>query len=337
MNDISSDGKSQGNYTVISEGDGVGRAVSAELFQSIFRKVNEASDAFQIKLKPTYQIELKNIEGLHHRIEQTIKQYSVTSIALNFSIYYTDDSKSVVNSFEEAARISGASGCQVEAVFLDYKFLIMTSNDEHPKSYAINLQLISPIALQKRVRGVSFGRTSAIMRRLNMEVSWVKIEYSDYNVARSLKHVITEWIPTVDKAKFPKHIKFFQAISHNFPRIFVAISILILMIYVIDKKRFFSITSFNELYSCLMLSGFAFFSVGFLARYLGVFAEVAIDAWSPISYLKLNEVDEVEISKLNSMNKRTLIISSFLFITNIFLSVVFKNIFQGVMDYFKGG
>ncbi len=138
------------------------------------------------------------------------------------------------------------------------------------------------------------------IRLMGQNTASVEITYVDYSVARNFLSVEDDWFQTIPRATENKVIRLFQSHSHWIPRIGRFGTAIIVTFIVMSILPHF-ITRGEA--SLLLLAQFFLWSaldtyVAYtLAGWSTFFAEMAIDSWSEISYIRLNRGDEIEIAK----------------------------------------
>ncbi len=305
-----------------------GQGLSAQIVREVFTVLTEKNESLDEFFRKPYQINFSDIEQLHRKVEQTMVQYHVISKGLRFIIYYINDTKNEISSFEEMLRLSASSSSQVESVYLKYSFIVNPPSGKKVESYSVSVRIMSTIALQNRLNSVSFlGSSPNILRIMGGCTAISKIEYMDYTVARAFQTTINEWFSELNHADELVAIRFLQRYSHNIPKILSLMTVLAACLFIYqgvvdgefikgnDSAHFarFSIVAFALIFASHSLSNW-------FARYI----EGSIDGWAPISYVHLNKRDESEIKKFERTNKKSILKAVAGLVATLCISIVTK-------------
>jgi hypothetical protein len=172
--------------------------VSIQTIQEIFKELTGKNEVLSENFSKPYQIEFGDIENLYHRLGQTLEQYNVISSNFSATVYYVDDTKDQLRSFERLKLQNGASTSPVESLFIKYDLLIMPYKLQRSQSYTISITINSRIAIDRRLRDETFPTfPTRLMRLFAGPVAALRIEYIDYTVAKSLQTVVKEWFSAI--------------------------------------------------------------------------------------------------------------------------------------------
>jgi hypothetical protein len=134
----------------------------------------------------------------------------------------------------------------------------------------------------------------------------VEITYADYAVARNFLSAVDDWFKTVPRTIENKVMKVLQSYSYWIPRvgrfataILVTSIVMSILPHVISAKE----TDILNLAQFFLWSALGVYVAYTLAGWSTSFAEMAIDSWSEISYIKLNRGDQIEIAKIQRENR----------------------------------
>jgi hypothetical protein len=128
----------------------------------------------------------------------------------------------------------------------------------------------------------------------------------DYSVARNFLSVIDDWFKTIPRATENKVIKCLQCHSHWIPRIGRFATAIIVTFIVLGILPHFIVqgeTNLLILAQFFLWSALGTYVAYTLAGWSTFFAEMAIDSWSEVSYIRLNRGDEIEIAKNQKENR----------------------------------
>lgn len=293
---------------IVGEGE---HQVPVKLVKEVFTELTEKSESLDKSFKKPYRIKFEDIEQLHHKITQTINQYNVINQSLRFVIYYSDNTKDELKSFESASKLSANSSSQVESIYLKYEFIIHVPSTKKLETYSMALRMVSPIAMSKRMKNISFfSPPPPILRVMGARTALLKIDYADYTVARSLQTTVIEWFSAIECASENKFMRFLQKNSLYIPRLLAMLLVLLNSFFFYDYLRFVDASkiSSNVLLLKFLILFFVFTTL-FLnfSIYIGRFIENSIDGWTPVSYIMFNKRDETEMQKFVKVNHGSLI------------------------------
>jgi hypothetical protein len=158
------------------------------------------------------------------------------------------------------------------------------------------------------------GATSPFLPRfirlMGRNTGSVEITYADYAVARTFLSAIDDWFKSIPRSIENKVMKSLQSYSHWIPRagrfataVIVTLIVIGLLPHFVSAKE----TSLLNLAQFFLWSALGVFVAYTLAGWSTSFAEMAIESWSEISYIKLNRGDEIEIAKIQKENRGHLI------------------------------
>jgi len=285
-----------------------GAQITLQQLQQIYTELTGKSESISKYYDEPVRLTLDDIEQLHHRLLQTWEQYQIVSSSHSFTVYYMRNTKDQFNTFERL-KFQIASGSEpVESVFLRYEFLVLLPNLTKPQTYSISLRVVSRLALEKRMRE---GMSSPFclprfIRLMGRNTGSVEIAYADYSVARNFLSVIDDWFKTIPHSAENKFMKFLQTYSYWIPRVgrfatVIAVTLIIMGI----SPRFIGAGESNLLMfgQFFLWSALGIFVAYTFAGWSTFYAEMAIDSWSEVSYIKLNRGDELEISKSQRDNR----------------------------------
>jgi hypothetical protein len=144
------------------------------------------------------------------------------------------------------------------------------------------------------------------IRLMGRNTASVEITYADYTVARNFLSTIDDWFKTIPCAVENKVMKFLQSYSYWIPRIgrfgtaiFVTFIVMSIVPHVINATE----TSLLNLAQFFLWSALGVYVAYTLAGWSTSFAEMAIDSWCEVSYIKLNRGDQIEIGKNQRENR----------------------------------
>jgi hypothetical protein len=289
-----------------------GAQITVQQLQQIYAELTGKSESISKYYSEPIQLTLNDVEQIHHCLIQTWEQYQLVSSNTSFTVYYLRNTKDQFNTFDRLKLQIGAGSEPVESILLKYEFLIILPNLVKPQTYTVSIRVVSRLALERRIReGMSPPFTlSRFIRLMGENTASVEITYVDYAVARNFLSVIDDWFKTIPRSKENKTMRFLQSYSHWIPRIGRFVTAIIVTLMVMSILPHFitqSETSLLLLAKFLLWSALGTYVAYTLAGWSTFFAEMAIDSWSEVSYIKLNRGDEIEIAKNQKENRHHLL------------------------------
>jgi hypothetical protein len=289
-----------------------GAQITLQQLQQIYSELTGKSESISKYYDDPIHLTLDDIELIHHRLIQTWEQYQLVSSTSSFTVYYLRNTKDQFNTFDRLKLQIGGGSEPVESILLKYEFLILLRNLVKPQPYTVSIRVVSRLALEKRMReGIGSPFTlPRFIRLMGQSTASVEITYVDYAVARNFLSVIDDWLRTIPRSQENKTIKFLQSYSHWIPRIGRFVAVIVVTLIVLSILPHFITqeeNSFLRLAKFLLWSALGTYVAYTLAGWSAFFAEMAIDSWSEISYIKLNRGDEIEIAKNQRENRHHLL------------------------------
>jgi hypothetical protein len=285
-----------------------GTQITVQQLQQIYSELTGKSESISKYYDDPIRLTFDDIEQIHHRILQTWEQYNVISSTCSFTVYYLRNTKDQFNTLDRLRFQIGSGSEPVESLLLKYEFLIILPNLTKPQTYSVSIRVVSRLALERRMREGMYSPFSLprFIRLMGKHTGSVEITYADYSVARNFLSVIDDWFKTIPRSLQNRTMKFLQAYSHWIPRIGrFSTGIIVTFIIMFLLPKFIQSNQVNLLIfsQFFVWSGLGIFVAYTLAGWSSFFAEMAIDSWSEISYIKLNRGDDIEIAKCQKDNR----------------------------------
>lgn len=324
--------------TTVAIGDD-DRQISVKLVQDIFNEITTKNTAITESFTKSYQIEFRDIEQLYHKIQQTLAQFYVISQNFSTIIYYVNNQKDELNSFEQLATLNAGSISQVESIFIKFDILIIRPATRKAQSYTISIRIASGIAMRRRYEtDPLLGVPARILRMMGSKNAYSRIEYIDYPVARSIQTVISELFSVLPHAEQSLILAFIQKHSRDIPRLLRFLTVLAtsLICYMEFFKVFSNVYNLHDFGQTLLCVFVIIYSSYVLSSWCGEFIENSIDSWSSLSYLKFNKGDEAEIRKYEGKNKKSLINATFGLLGTFTASIIAKVVAAFALTYLVG-
>ena len=273
--------------------------------QQIYAELTGKAESLSKYYDDPIRVGYDDIEQLHHRILQTWEQYNVVSSNCTFTFYYLKNTKDQFNSFERLKLQISSGADPVESALIKYDVLLILPNVTKPQNYSISVRLVSRLALEKRMREIPFTFPRFIRMMANHTGS-LEFTYVDYSVARAFVATIDEWFQTIPRSNENKIMKALQNYSHWIPRLVRLVTVAVsvggmseIMPHFIHEKD----SDFLHFGLFSMWAGLAVYAAYLLAGWSARFAEISVDSWTNVSYIKLNRADELEVAKSKEANR----------------------------------
>ena len=294
-NAVVNDDGADSNVVVVDDTSGAKQEVSWGVVQGLYNQLTGKREELGITKAEAFVIGLSDLTQLHHKITHAIEPFTVRSQSESVTVFFTDDDKERFSSFDRFSALNIGSKRKTESVLLQYEFAVTPSKSRELQSYKISIRLVSRAALTQKMRSQMAGVPASFLRLLQGGSVVVTITYVDYALARSIKSAIDEWIGTLDERKLSKWTTLLQRHSHQVPRVMGALALTVGVFSAYSAVPMFvpnpqpnyqTLVRFSLLCVALIVGGVQ------LARWIGDFAEEALDAISPCSAIILTDGDE---------------------------------------------
>jgi hypothetical protein len=284
-----------------------GAQITVQQLQQIYSELTGKSENISKYYDAPIRLTLDDVEQLHHRLIQTWEQYHIVSSSCSFTVYYLKNTKDQFNTFDRLKFQIGSGSEPVESILFKYEFLIILPNLTKPQTYSIAIRVVSRLALERRMREDTISPfLPRFIRLMGRNTASVEIAYADYAVARNFLSAIDDWFKTIPRSIENKVMKFLQSYSYWIPRlgrfataVIVTFIVMSILPYFISAKE----TNLLNLAQFFLWSALGVYVAYTLAGWSTSFAELAIDSWSEVSYIKQNRGDEIEIAKNQRENR----------------------------------
>lgn len=277
--------------------------ISFKIYQDIYHQITGKTEEISKKYSRSILIEFSDIEQLHHKVMQLREIHNVVACNETITIFHDAERKENFTSFEKFRLYNSSSNSPTTSVVLQYNFSIIPSGLNTPREYVIKVRLVSRAALAAQMAGeIPSYMRGRILSMLTENTAEIKIEYSDYIVARGYLEAFDEWILGCNHTEKSNLVKILQRKSHLF-KLTVPMVLIAILTYFANAAipDFFGIGK-NSQYAArflVMYASAAYFAVA-LGAYLGSFMENAIDSYPILSYIKINKGDESLIREFRS-------------------------------------
>lgn len=318
------------DQTPITIGEKKDKTVPINILRDVFEELTRNNAAIKESFTEYYKIDFQDIEQLHLKIMQTLEPHNVCTISLRFFIYYVDDTSDEITSFEMASKLRAHSTSQVERIYLKYDFMIRHPVDKKITMYSININIASQISLISRLKNEPIlSLSSSFVRLARARMTFLKIEYGDYTIARSLQTTVKGWFSTLNKTKKNSIMNTLQNYISMIRKSIsiIAMSIYFILCYFALPNKIFIDRNISPIKFIIIFSLLTFLMFN-ISSFLGRTIEMFLDSWTPLSFIRFNKKDEVEIENFEKQNRNNVFSAILLAIFGPFISVLFKFLFM---------
>lgn len=293
---------------VVYEGDNANRdAIAFQAMQAAYAELTGKVESLERHYAKPLLIEAADFRNLHHQIAQFFNQYEILQTTCSYMAVYTDDSREKYTSYERFEFHTHGSSKPIEAVLVEYNYLIRQPSVERPQSYKLMVRATSKVALMKRMEEELHG-LPAFLRSMNNRTLLVRIEYVDYVVGRSLLSFMDEWVKSIHCGEERKWVSRCQALTHHLSGLIAAITVIAIFLGArqwLGSTDGSTVNTIRDFFS-FGLSTLALAYAGhYIGGLLGGRMEESIDRLDSVSYIKLTAADGREIDKAMQRNKQT--------------------------------
>lgn len=294
---------------MVSVGE-TGHNISFKVYQDIYHHITGKTEQISKKYSENLLIEFSDIEQLHIKIMQLREVVQVVACNETLTIFHSGERKEEFTSFERFKVYNSSSTNPTTSVYLKYNFSIILPDQDRPREYAIKIRIVSRVALAAQMENEvpPFVR-GRLLGMITENTAEIKIEYSDYVVARHYMEAFDEWIKGCRRSEKHSILSTLQKYSHLFKTIIPASLVLLLLLLALGStQKYFNPSAILETQArfLIMYSGAAYFII-VLGDILGKAMENAVDSYPILSFVKLNKGDDQLIEKFSGNRNSTII------------------------------
>ena len=294
--------------------------ISFKLYQDVYHQITGKTEQITKKYSQNLLVEFADIEQLHMKIMQLREVHNIIACNELITIFHDGERKEEFTSFEKFRTYNSSSVSPTTTLAFRYNFSIVPSGLNKAREYVIKIRVVSRVALAEQMEGeVPPFMRGRVLGMITANTAEIKIEYSDYVVARGFLESFDEWVKGCKRTEVPAFVSIMQKRSHLLKTL-IPIFLVALLIYfaLASISTFFGKDSTPETHAkfIVMYSGFAYFVI-VLGGVFGRFMENAIDSYPILSYVKINKGDEALIERFSNSGK----IIVFKFIFGVLLTV----------------
>ena len=322
MKTIDHNGDDGNNQLTVGDAGGL---VDIKTYQAIYNQITGKTEKAVDFYNENLIVNFDDIKNLYEKIHQIAGVHNVIASNFSASFFHLRGKKRDFSSYEKMISYDFSNPSPVTSIVMRFYYSIKLPDVNRPQEYVVVARIISRVAKAKQMDDDAppfiRGRVISMIKDKTAEIS---VEYVDYLVARSFLEAFKEWIDACDKTPDSRWLSFFQRYSFLFPRFGAFLGLIMAAYYCVS---FYAAYSFPvgetfDLYQAMTIT-FVASIVGFLV-FLEIFrsAELSVDSYPIVSYLKINRGDENLIKNVNSRNKVTLIKLIGVVVLPIILSVV---------------
>ncbi|AXE66029.1 hypothetical protein BBF93_18650 [Hyphomonas sp. CACIAM 19H1] len=297
-----------------------GTSVPLEMVQKIFSEVNGSDEALSRIVYDDHIVTKDNVQQLLIQLIQAANQYQLQSDTLRITILRTDDNQTELNCLESLNQLDPSPATPIEAIVIEYQFLLRNPITNKLQSYDVEVGLISRAA--KRFKAAKSHGVDVQMMRLRSSMSGkFEVSYSEYLVGKFLMSTIENWYNSVEKSTKSFWPKFIERHNAWVPLIFRLMGTAAFCICVwLFRDSIFAINFTN---SQVLLSGlilFVTFSIVIATSLrLGSGFLSYVERLYPVSAIKFADAEEKILRQYNKANS-SIATKSFLYLAGQVIS-----------------
>ena len=295
-----------GNNPLVNVGE-ENAQVSLKVYQDIYHQVTGRTEQIRKRYSDNLLVEFNEVQQLHHKIMQLCDVHKIIANNESIAVFHSKERKEQFTSFERFKAYNSSTSSPTVNVVLKYNFSIVPAGVERPQEYVVTIRLTSRVAMLTElaaeappfIRGRLFGYAAG-------NTAEITVEYAVYVVARGFLEAFDEWVSGCQSEPNKPVLKFAQRWSHLVPKI--------LQLGAAAGIAFLALETVPEVLASpvdaqLAARFFIIFSAGFfivtrIVFMAGSMIEDAIDGYSIISYLKLNNGDKRLIESFSKKRRR---------------------------------
>ncbi len=292
------------NIAIIGE-DAETQSVSLRTLQAVYNELTGKTEELSRHYDKPFQVTFADLEQLNIKYTQVCEQYHIESSTTAVSVFHLDDTKEVFSSFERFRIYNTSATSPVEQVVLKYSFLIVLPKTRKPQTYTVEIRVVSRIAALRKLR----RDAPPFVRVLGGQTAFVRVEYVDYMVARSLLAVTEGWFAGVPVAQGSAWFKSVRRHSEWFNQIgeYSMAGVTLFSVFRVLPSLVPATADPTALTRFLVGAVAMLFLAYRIGHLIGSKVEDALDSWEELAYLKLNRGDEVELASATRDNNRAIV------------------------------
>lgn len=299
-----------------------GHKVPMQILQQMYKDVTGRSERMTRQFTCNHRTQFTDLENLNTKVEHLLEQYHVAEKSCTVSFFHINESTDRHSSFDRARAAEMASLSPLENVQIEYNFLIVLPIAKKPQPYKIVIDVMSRAAIEAKMREKS-NLQMRLFSAFSEQTGGAFIEYIDYAVARNLMDAISQWFEGLDQEPESKIFRWAKKWSYHFDWFakYGTASMLSLLFLWSFSKSNHDINNSSMLYfgTLAFCSIFIFSGV---ALKLGNMIENAVDAYHPLSYLKINRGDDRVIASHNKYSRQSILRALFSVVLTLALNVL---------------
>jgi hypothetical protein len=279
--------------------------VNLQTYQQIYSDLTGKTESITKWSHNLHQIDFYDIQNLYEKMSQHLTQFTSARFLTDLKIYYYDDSVDSFSSFEKFSTLFANSNIGTERVVITFNILIIHATTHKPQNYKIEVNLESPIAEHKKERENDEPYYDFHYPFLGRLHGYTRIEYVDYNVAKTMMAIVNEWSKGLNQANKNNAIVFVQKYSRSIPETLRYFAVLIILATFYAKGNSILPSNLTDI-QLLSLSTLLLYTTFFFTGLIGKSTAKAINSYCPLSYIKLNKADERLISETKTNNSKNI-------------------------------
>ena len=302
--------------------------------QQIFHEITGKTDTLSKRYQVNFKIDADDLVQLHERLRQAVEQYNVKAHNCSVTVHFIDDNRQQFQSFESFRLMSASSTACVESVHIKYDLLIIPTLTQALQTFELQIQLTSRVAAERRIRNMDGPPLPRILHVLLTGTTGViSVKHVDHTVARTLLDTADRWLTSCKHEKPGSFVQLLKRHSHWAPLICqYGISFIGAVALVHELPKYVTPASYADQLAMFLLMA-VFISYAFVRSgwHLGNWIEDSLDAYHPLSYIKLTRGDESEIQAAEKRTHHGIVSGTVAFFAALIEAVSAKFIVIGLL------
>jgi len=288
---------------------GDGRIVSMQTVQQIYHQITGQKEELANLYRANHKVEMADLSHLNTKIEQICEQYNVVSSNCAVTVYFTNDQKQTFSTYGRFSAFDQSTPSSVERIGLQYNFLVILPNLATAQSYEIEIDVTSRAAAMERSK--QFEEESAMFFGYFLRnTGSLSISYVDYLVARSFKQAVDDWFATLPIIRSSMLLARIRRSSRDFNFVFRLASALIFL-FACYTAFYLRIATGDltphELFKVSIVTFGGLYFINIVSSRFATMATEAARMTQPISYINLTRGDGQALTKLEGLNKKSVL------------------------------
>ena len=191
--------------------------VPTSAYQAIYHKMTSKVESLSEIFHDSYKIKIEDISHLNNIIETTIKQFTIKGQKCQITLSLNKGESLVFSSFEKFYKFNFSTVCSTSKIVYDLDFFTVIPVEIKDAEDIVQRFKATVSIDQDFVEDDEDSMPAYLQGMWAGRNIYLKIEYSDYSVARNIQSVVRDWVsglPTDKKSAYrkflDKHGEFFN-------------------------------------------------------------------------------------------------------------------------------